>query len=564
MPSIRREIWGYAVLLVILFSIASVAVWETISFFQSAIASSPDDIIFPIVMWSLTLGFMLIAGAYGLWAMKFSAQSESRRRIGRFVDAMDYFPDGLILVDRSGNIAGSNPVVATITGNAGKKGASFAEVYPYISQHDVDLLINSDIPVELEASAIVSGSHKTFRFRSQPSEDMKVVAISDVTSLNVERVYNRQKARLQLVGHLSRGMANDFNRLLCEISAHASLLQRVQPGSIEMNKALEALKRNVESGIALAGNLLGLSQPDPSAQFTDSIEFHLQRTADLLRNSLPAGWQIDVTIQDDIPAIGLTGIQIEQVIFNLGGMAADATRAPGIMKIAAIKPGQNYSADAGNHYAALIVVTTSSSDVAAIASQHAAPSTYGDSGIILSVIKSILDEAGGSIDYLTSADGAPVYRVGLPHGSLPKTTTADSSELADELKSYISQWSIVLAGPLKELAPIQKQLTTIGSKIESIDNIMSLLSRIEEEKTLDTMVISKQLLGQETKGILKAILKLRPSAGIVVLCEDPATESAGLSNDIIFESSRSNASRILSALLEAKSLTASRKQRLPR
>ena len=328
-----------------------------------------------------------------------------------------------------------------------------------------------------------------------------------------------------------------------------------------MNKALEALKRNVESGMALAGNLISLAQPDPAAQFTDSAEFHLRRTADLLRNSLPTGWQIDVAVEDDIPAIGLTGIQIEQVVFNLGGMAADATKTPGIMKIAAIKPAPNYSADTGKHYAALVVVTTSSSDVAAIASQPGKQSTYGDSGIILSVITSILDEVGGSIDYLTSADGAPVYRVGLPHGSLPKMAGAASAELADELKSYLSQWCIVLAGAVKELAPLQQQLTAIGAKIETIDNIMSLLSRIEEEKHLDTMVISKQLLGQETKGLLKAILKLRPSAGIVVLCDNPASESAGLANDIIFESNRSNPNRILSALLEAKSLTASRKQR---
>ena len=105
MASISREIWGYAVLLIILFSIAALAVWQTISFFQS-----PDDLTFPVVMWSLTMGFMLIAGAYGLWAMKFSAQAESRRRIGRFVDAMDYFPDGLIVLDKNGDLVAESAI----------------------------------------------------------------------------------------------------------------------------------------------------------------------------------------------------------------------------------------------------------------------------------------------------------------------------------------------------------------------------------------------------------------------------------------------------------------------
>lgn len=561
MKSVAREVWGYAVLLIILFSIAAIAVWETISFFEPIMQANQDGVTFPIVMWSLTLGFMLIAGAYGIWAIKFSAEMESRRRIGRFVDAMDYFTDGLLAIDRNEQIAGSNPAAVAITGTTFEKGFTLSQSCPCLSDQDVKLLLGSREPAEVERIAFVSGTQRMLRFRSQPSEDLTLIAISDVTGVNAERAYNLQKARLQLVGHLARGMAHDFNRILCEMGAHASLLRKVQPGSMEMTHSLDELGKNVEKGIALAGHLLGLAQPDPAARFTDSLKFHLGRTADLLRGSLPTGWQIDISIPDEIPTIGLTGIQIEQVIFNLGILSTDTIRAPGTIRIAAMKPGSAYFAGYTKSFAAVIMVTTSNTDMAAIAAQPARDIAYGDSGVILSVVRSIIEEADGSMESLTAVDGAPVYRIALPHGKHPKKERDDSTELAAELKSYLSQWSILLAGSPRELGPLQQTLHGIGARTESVDNIISLLARIEEEKNLDAMVISKNVLGQETRGLLKAIMKLRPSSGIVVLCEDPSIESGGIANEVIFESVMSGPNKLLTALLEARSLTASRKLR---
>jgi len=559
MPSIRREVWSYAILLVILFSISALAVWETILRFQP----SSDDLTFPIVMWSLTLGFMLIAGAYGLWAIKFSAEAESRRRIGRLVDAMTYFTDGLIAVDRKGRINGSNPASSTITGITFEKNMPFAAAFPFLNETDIDMLLNSTEPTEVEQTVLVAESTKTLRFRSQPSGDMVLVAISDVTAMNAERLHNRQRARLELVGHLARGMAHDFNRLLCEISANASLLQRVQAGSPEMNRSLTALNKNVENGIALAGNLLGLAQPDFAFQLSDSFDLHINRTAELLRDTLPLGWKVETFVPGEFPTIGLTGIQIEQVVFNLGILCADASATQGIIKIAAMKPGNDYLlARINKQFSAVIMVTTSDSDMAVLSSQKAEQKTYGDAGIILSVIRSIIEEAGGEMECLTAGDGAPVYRVALPLGSHQKRSIKDKTEeLADELKSYIAQWSILIGGPTRELVPLQQYLTAIGAKIANVDNIMSLLSHIEGDVKLDAIVISKNLLGSESKGLLKAILKLRPSASVVVLAEGRDLEQGVVSNDVVFESLRSSPAKILTALLEARSLTVSRKHR---
>ncbi|MDA0991003.1 MAG: hypothetical protein O3A51_09655, partial [Verrucomicrobia bacterium] len=115
MKLITREATGYAVLLVILFAIASIAVWQTLSYLAGHL-SGGDYAVTATLICVITFGFMLIAGAFGLWAVQFAAESESRRRIGRFVDAMDYLQDGLLAINEKAIVTGSNPAARDLAG----------------------------------------------------------------------------------------------------------------------------------------------------------------------------------------------------------------------------------------------------------------------------------------------------------------------------------------------------------------------------------------------------------------------------------------------------------------
>ena len=72
-------------------------------------------------------------------------------------------------------------------------------------------------------------------------------------------------------------------------------------------------------------------------------------------------------------------------------------------------------------------------------------------------------------------------------------------------------------------------------------------------------------MGHEAKGLLKAILKLQPLAGIVVLCEDPTAELDGLLPDVVFVQNHADPNKILTSLVEARNLAMRRKpaRRLP-
>ena len=106
---------SYAVLLIVLFAISAIAVQQVIAYLESSISISAYRVAV-ISIWTLTLGFMLIAGAFGLWAIQFSAESESRRRIGQLVETIDYMSDGLVALDHRGRITAMNPTARRIAG----------------------------------------------------------------------------------------------------------------------------------------------------------------------------------------------------------------------------------------------------------------------------------------------------------------------------------------------------------------------------------------------------------------------------------------------------------------
>jgi nitrogen-specific signal transduction histidine kinase len=555
----RTEVWSYAVLLIILFAIATIAVRTTLAYIGEQVPIDSNYRVVVAVMWSLTLGFMLIAGSYGLWAIKFAGESEARKRVGRLVDTMDYLRDGLLAVDEKGRITGSNPAARRFAGTDLGQREQLGVIFPCLSEQDIALLMDKDQLAEIEREMRLDGASRSVRFRSQSSEDLVLVLLSDVTSMNVQRIRSRQAARLQLVGEIARGVAHDFNNLLCGISGYASILAKVPPGSPEMAKSTQAISQNVERGISLAGHLLQLAQPAAMTRFTDMTIEHVEAAAGVLRESLPAGWQIEVNARSRIPAaVALSGIQIEQVVMNLGFLAADHCEKPSVLNISVGTPEPSGLLAVGSSFAGTLVVSATGGDGVFMDSRVELRKFAGEAGVIQSVIRSMLDEAGGRLDCMETADASPIFRVCLPFGHA--VPGGGEGDLSDELKAYISNWHVLLAKTGRGTVLIEKRLKELGVKVSGYDTITSVLAAIEESAGLDAMILDARLLGQEVGALLKAILKIRPTSGVVVICEDPGSMPRELSADVVFESVKAGADKVLASMIEAKSLSARRRK----
>ncbi|MEI6971556.1 MAG: hypothetical protein WCL44_08560 [bacterium] len=573
MRSLPHAVWQYATFLILLFVIASVAAWTTISDLYSIATLVPVDSeelrhtldVITFKIWAQTMGFLLISGAFGLWTIKFSSEFESRKRVANIVEGMDNMNDGLLLLDKNGQVMATNPSLKSVASVDRLKLTSLAGIFPFLTPEEISLLLRTSGPNEVQKDTIGPAGKQTLRFRSQNAGSSLLLFVSDVTTLRVLELQKQHLTRVELIGRIARGVTNDFNNILSGISAHASLLLRLPPGGTETKTSTNAIIREAERGALLAGHLLEFSRLSVTGNSTDNLGVHVSRAGELLQMGLSSGWQVETEVRTDFPAVPLSGQQIEQVLLNLSLSLADIAERPGTIRIVAGRPSQaDYLMNIGDQFAAVVLISVMGADTDGAGNldpeRDHSPSD-DQSGVIQSVARSLIEESGGSLDFFRGAEGPGIYRIILPYGNIEIPTEMAEDKLSLELRSYVSRWQVLLARSTRGNDHLAEALKDAGVTVERTDSVVSALARVESTATLHAIVFDRDLLGNEAHGLLRAMIKLCPQTGIVVLCEDPDREVSNLIKDIVFVQKRTDPGRIIVAMIEAKTLAAQRRHR---
>jgi signal transduction histidine kinase/CheY-like chemotaxis protein len=510
MRAIRREVWTYAILLLILFALAAVSVSQVIRYLSEYLSDHQFHVVATLV-WVLTFGFMFLAGAFGIWTIQFLTELEERRRLARLVEAMDLLRDGFYVLDGDGRIVGLNAAARKQVKGPINEGDLFAQAFDRLSPHILRQAIESRELIELEDSwADPEVGPRYCRIRSQPAGSLRFVMVSDVTSLNLQRRHSRAKARLQLLGELARGVTHDFSSLLTSISGYASALARVPRPSPEFDRTLREVVRDADRGLALAEQLFALAQQGTAGAPTDLVSEHMRAGCESLRDMLPTGWDVVYSGEGRYPTVALSGLQIEQLVANLGSLVAEGCRQPSTVSVTLTPP----KADSPMSEAATLVVHGPASLHEAVGQAFRPSSPHTPAGVIQSVLRSMVEEAGGSLES-ASVEGVPCFRVRLPKGNVHPRPTPFA--IPPSLAQRVAGWSVFLATP--HSAALHDRLAQLGVSVNTAPDLVSTLAFVERDEAIDVLVVDHHLLRHEVIGLLRAIRKLRPHAGVVVLCE---------------------------------------------
>jgi hypothetical protein len=353
------------------------------------------------------------------------------------------------------------------------------------------------------------------------------------------------------VGRIARGVAYDFNNLLCGIASHGSLLRRLRPISDEGLQSAAIITRDAERGITLSRHLMDLSHTGMAGQPTNRLDHYATRATELLRIGLSSAWTISIQSDSSFEPSALSGIQIEQVILNLGLLSADSLTRPGTIQVTVSKPSPDPLLNVNHSYAAVLLISTSTGG-----EQKAHPSPLSlagqpetEAGIIQSVVRTMVEECGGQLECFSSGSDHMLYRVLIP--SAAPSSSVDSET---ELSGFLSGMRMLLAG--------RKEITTgllasmgspEGSTILETEDAVDLLVKAEQEAALDVMIIDQRLIGHEPDAFLRALMKLRPQAGIVVIKDDQASVPLQ-SRGVIPLAATASAAELTGAIIEAKGL----------
>ena len=556
MKGMEKGSWQYALLLVILFSTAALAVHSTLQYLTQELELGNKELALSATtyaVWAITMGFMMIAAAFGLWAIRFSAVAEARLRLIQLVEALDNIEDGVCLVDANARVITANTPTREFTSVQPNFPYPLKDLFEELDSSQVKAIAQRDTALEFEFEA---GS-KTLRLRAQPAGALSLLTISDVTKLHHQQARNRQAARFQLIGQLAKEVATDFNNILCAISGHAALLAHLKKDTTEITDSLDAIQTSVDKGIALAGHMMvlgesGAVQTMPDHQTNQHLEIGVTR----LRADLPPDWRVQLNASAGLPGSPLGGEQLEQLVYHVGMHIADFASRPADLRLSVHQPGDLPLTDVPAEFA--IVILVSLHNAPAPTEYEASAESGPPGGVLMALIESLVHGAGGRVDYILDFPESlhPGVRICLPIG-----TTLDSQgddNLPPELKSYLSRWRVLAAaGEPEKYASLTSIWSDIGVDFVFVDSVITSLTKVQEDAPYDAILIEQELFGDDADALLKAIVKLCPGSGLTVLTRKDH-EATIRSSDFVTVDESAPPTAICSALIEARSIAAHR------
>lgn len=157
--------------------------------------------------------------------------------------------------------------------------------------------------------------------------------IVDVTERRKLESELSQMQRMEALGHLTGGVAHDFNNVLTVVAGNLELLadsMKKDPESIELvTDALDAAWRGAE----LCSRLLAFSRRQMLESELTGVNELVRRVATMAKRTIGARVQIHLALNEDIPQVLIDQRQLENAILNLAINARDAMPKGGSIRL---------------------------------------------------------------------------------------------------------------------------------------------------------------------------------------------------------------------------------------
>jgi len=135
----------------------------------------------------------------------------------------------------------------------------------------------------------------------------------------------RQAARLDELGNLTGAVAHDFNNFLTGILGNLDLmLQDPEGGSPELRASLELVRDSAARAASLTGQLLSFSRGGAFHHRPIDATRHLRELSRFLESLCQNGQTLALDLEEDLPAVVLDPVALDQLVVNLFVNAKDA------------------------------------------------------------------------------------------------------------------------------------------------------------------------------------------------------------------------------------------------
>jgi two-component system, cell cycle sensor histidine kinase and response regulator CckA len=497
-------------------------------------------------------------GAQGYLSNKASVPTQTTER-KRSDDFMQNAPMAIATVDKPGKIVRSNVLFARlfrpVLKTDGPEGRSILTIVAERDRPALEAAIRSAANKEGEIApvdAALAGSGERYaRFfiasveREVGDHETAIVYGIETTEQRALESQFTQSQKLELVGKLAGGIANDFNNVLGAIMMATDFLMNAHKPSDPSFQDIMQIRQNANRGAGLVRHLLAFSRKQTLRPQMLSLGDALSDLTLLLRRLIGENVSLSVQHGRDLWPVKFDIAQFEQVIVNLAVNARDAMPEGGKLTLrtanvaAADNARLNHKRMPIGDYVLIEVADTGTGIAPEIIDKVFEPffttkEVNKGTGLGLSTVYGVVKQTGGFI-YLDSEVGrGTTFRIFLPRyipsaedvqtsqpprETTPETGSAATKSVQGTASDLTGHGTILLVeGDEGFRALNMRGLTSRGyTVLEAGDGLEALYLILRERGAIDLVVSEVLMPKMDGPTLLKEFRQRHPGIKIIFI-----------------------------------------------
>jgi two-component system cell cycle sensor histidine kinase/response regulator CckA len=353
--------------------------------------------------------------------------------------------DGIVVVGDDGRVRYANAAAAELFGRPAR--VLVGELFGFPIGNDESLMLDIVRPGGEDVVAEMRVVHSSWH-----GETADIVSLRDVTAQRQLELQLRHAQKMDALGRLAGGISHDFNNMLTSILCEASVLADAFEQDDERLRAARQIQKTATRAAELTSQLLTFSRGRMATPKLVDMVPVVRDMERMLRRII--GDRVELRTRYEVPVAGvlLERGPLEQVLLNLSVNARDAMPEGGALEISVGRqriPARGAGRHSGGDFIQLMVKDDGcgmATDVVARIFEPfftTKPDGHG-SGLGLSVVYGIVDQAGGRISVHSEPGAGTTFQVLLPHAEGGHKASASQRAAEDTVEVPPAKPGVVL------------------------------------------------------------------------------------------------------------------------
>ena len=355
-----------------------------------------------------------------------------------------------------------------------------------------------------------------------------------------------QAHKMESLGQLTGGIAHDFNNLLNIISGFTELLlnnNTIKEDS-KLSNYFKHLKNATQRATSLVSQMLSFSRMEQTDVIAMEIAAVLQEEIEMLRATLPSTIELEVEIEDKLPAVLMNPTQLQQVLMNLCVNARDAMDGEGKLGIRlGWARGLDHESSVSHKpiqgdWIELTVTDTGSGIEKEIIEEIFMPffttkEVGKGTGMGLSVVYGIMENNGGHILIESEPGTGTSMRLLFPPILEEVSSIVDTGSDTSDVSAANSENILIVDDEESNVLLMNEMLNSFGYQSTITTDSTEALTMFKENPDKFSMLITDQTMPKMTGlQLIEKIQQIKPDLPVIL--------SSGFSDKIAAEETENN------------------------